>query len=125
MHIDLNIFIIKLVSDLQQKSVGRHMRNSAYITTISEHYKDKLFPDGECLHATIKVAAQCISCNHIKPKNIIHMKCSLGFCCECPTYIGPDEEPNYGPNDPFVHFVVYTYQVICVKHGMIPNGSTL
>ena len=28
-------------------------------------------------------------------------------------------------NAPIIHFSVYTYQGICAKHGIIPNGPTL
>ena len=65
------------------KSVGRHTRNSLFSTTSSEHNKYTLFQDGEYLHATIKDAAQCITCIPIKPKNIIEIKCTLGFCDGC------------------------------------------
>ena len=34
------------------------MRNSLFSTKSDAHYKDKVFPDGECLHATTKDAAQ-------------------------------------------------------------------
>ena len=68
MQIDLNIFRIRLLTDLQQKSVGIHKRNSLFITTSARHYKDKVFEDGECLHATIKDAYQCITSLPIKTK---------------------------------------------------------
>ena len=58
MQIYLNIFITIIVTDLQQKSFGRHTCNSLFITTSHVHYKDKVFPDVEILHATIKDAAQ-------------------------------------------------------------------
>ena len=79
-NIDLNIFKTILVTNLQQKSVGRHTRNSLFSTTSNAHYKYKVFPDGGCLHGTIKYAAQYIP---IKPNNMIHIKCDLGFCDEC------------------------------------------
>ena len=60
------------------------MRNSLFNKKTDTHYKDVVFPDGECLHATIQDAAQCITCLPIKPNNIIHIKCALGFCDECP-----------------------------------------
>ena len=41
MYIYLNIFITKLVRDLQQKYVGRHTRKILYSTTRDAHYKDK------------------------------------------------------------------------------------
>ena len=90
MHIDLNIFRIKPVTDLQQNYVGRHTCNSLFSTTSAAHYKDKLFPDSDFLHAAIKDAARCISCNLIKPKIITHMKCDLGFYDEFTKYIIPD-----------------------------------
>ena len=43
MQIDLNIFRIKLVLDLQHKSVGIHTLNIVYINTIAAHYKDTVF----------------------------------------------------------------------------------
>ena len=79
MKLNLNIFRKILVIDLQQKYVGRHTCNSLFITTSVEYYKDKVFPDGECLHATIKNAAQFITCLTIKPNNIINIKCDLVF----------------------------------------------
>ena len=83
MNIDLNISRTRLVTYLQQKSVGIHIRNILFITASAAHYKDKVFPDGEFLHATIKYAAHCITCVHIKPNNMIHIRCDLGFCDEC------------------------------------------
>ena len=79
MNIDLNIFRTRLVTYLQQNYVGRHTCNSLFITTSAAHYKDKLFPDGKCLHATIKYSDRCITCIPIKPKNMIHIKCALNF----------------------------------------------
>ena len=46
-HIDLNIFRTKIVSYLQNKSIGRHTRNSVFSTLITENYKKKVFPDSE------------------------------------------------------------------------------
>ena len=77
MQVVLNRLITKIVTDLQHKSVGRHTRNSLFITTSAAHYKEKLFPYGEFLHDTIKDAAQYISCNNIQPKNTIIMKCDF------------------------------------------------
>ena len=61
-QIDLNRYRTKLITYLQQKSGGRHTRNSLFSTTGAEPYKDKVFPVGECLHATIKGDNQCITC---------------------------------------------------------------
>ena len=47
-QVDLNRFITIIVTDLQQKSVGRKTRKVLFSTTSASHYKDKLFPDGEC-----------------------------------------------------------------------------
>ena len=57
MHIDLNRFRRSFVIDLQQKSVVRHTYNSLFSTKTFIYYKDKLFPDGECLHVAIKYEA--------------------------------------------------------------------
>ena len=46
-QIGLNRFRTNLVTDLQYKSVGKHTRNSAYITKSDTHYKEKVFPYGE------------------------------------------------------------------------------
>ena len=101
-----NIFRTRLVTYLQHKSVGRHIRNSLFSTTSAAHYKDKVFLDGEFLHATIKYAAQCITYITNKPKNMIHIKCALGFCDEFPGYIIPNEELDDGPNTPLFRFSV-------------------
>ena len=79
MQIYLNRCITKLQIHVQQKSVIIHKHNSAFSTTSSAHYNEKVFPYGEFLHATIIYVAQSIRCTLIKPKNIIHMKCYLGF----------------------------------------------
>ena len=102
-----------------------HTHNSVHSTISASHYKDRVFPDVECLDATIKYKTQCISYTTIKPDNIIHMKCALVFCDECPKYIITDEELDYGTNDLLINLSVYTYQVICEKHGIIPNGQSL
>ena len=77
MQIYLNRPRTNLVSDIHQKSVGRHKHNIAFSTTSTVHYKYKVFPDGECWHATIKYAYQFISCTHIKPKNTMNIKCDF------------------------------------------------
>ena len=68
MHIYLKRPRTRIVIYLQQKSVGRHIRNSLFSSTSAAHYK-YIFPDGEYLHATIKDAAQCITCLTVK-KNV-------------------------------------------------------
>ena len=78
MQIDLNIFIKKLVTYLKQKYVGRHTRNSAYITTSAVYFKEISPPDSDFLHTTIKYAAQSITFTTIRPNNIIIMMC-FGF----------------------------------------------
>ena len=81
-HIYLNIFKTNIVLYLP-KNKWRHTCNSAYSTKSAAHNKEKLFPDGEFLHAYIKDSSQCISCTLIKPNNFIHMKFALGFFDEC------------------------------------------
>ena len=54
MYIDLNISIKNPVSYVKNMSVGRHTHNSLYSTKINVNYNEKVFPVGECLHATIK-----------------------------------------------------------------------
>ena len=83
-QIDLNRSWTNIATYLQHKYVGIHTHNSEFITTSSTNDKDKVFPDGECLHATIKDADQCISCTPIKLNNIIHIKRDLFFCDNCP-----------------------------------------
>ena len=83
-QIYLNRFIPKLVTDLQQNYAPRHTCNSLFRTKIAAHYKGDFFLGGGCLHATIKDVAQCITCLPIKRKNMIHIKCDLGFCDEFP-----------------------------------------
>ena len=58
MNIDLIRFSTRPLIYLQQNSAGRHTRNILFINTSYAHYKDKVFPDGDFLHATIKYAAQ-------------------------------------------------------------------
>ena len=72
-HIDLNRFRTRLVTNLQHKSI-RRKNNSLFSTTSTEHNKNKVFPDGECLYASIKYAAQCITCITIKSSNMINIK---------------------------------------------------
>ena len=110
MQIDINISRKNIVTELKHKPVGRHTFISIFYTTGDSHYKEKVFPDGQLLHVTIKDAAQCISCTPIKPNNIIYMKWALGFFDEFIDYIIPDEEVDDGPNASLIHFSVYTYQ---------------
>ena len=77
MNIDLNIFRTKIVSDPQQKSVGRDTYSSTFSTTSVAHQKGKVFTYGECLHANIRDSDHPITCNPIKPNNIIHMNSAL------------------------------------------------
>ena len=125
MQIDLNIFITRLVIDLQLKSVRRHICNSIFSTKCDAYYKDKIFLSCECLHATIKDAPQCISCLPIKPNNMLYIKCDLSFCDECPEYNIFDEELDDERNFPLVLFSIYPYQGICEKHGIIPIRPSL
>ena len=90
MKIYLNRSRTRIVTDLQQKYVGRHTYNSLFLTTRDAYYKDRVFPYGGVLHATIKYEAQCTTCIPIKPKNMINIKCNLGFYDECRRYIIPD-----------------------------------
>ena len=53
------------------------------------------------------------------------MKCALVFCDKSPKFIIPDEELDYRPNVPFIHFSAYTYQGRCSKHGIFSNEPTL
>ena len=91
MHIYLNIFITRLVTDLQHKSIGRHTYNSLFIITSAANYKEKVFPDGECFYDKIKDADQCITCLPIKPKNMINFRCAFLFY-ECTNCNIPNEE---------------------------------
>ena len=64
MHIDFNLFIIKLVTYLQQKSVGRHTLNRAFSTTSDENYKNKVFLYGDILFQVPRVRltqGNCVS----------------------------------------------------------------
>ena len=54
MQIYLNRFISKIVTHLQHNYVRRHKLNSEFRTTSAENYMEKVFTDGEYLHATIK-----------------------------------------------------------------------
>ena len=90
MQVDLNRFRTKRVSYSQHKCVGIHTQNNAYSNTSYSYYKEKLFPGGDCLHDNIKYADQYISFTHIKPENIINMKCDLYFCGEYHKYIITD-----------------------------------
>ena len=58
MQIDLNRSRTRLVTYLQQQSIGRHTHNSLFSTKHAAHYKDKVITDSECLHSTIKYDAQ-------------------------------------------------------------------
>ena len=83
-----------------------------------------MFPYSNCLHATIKYAAQCITYLPIKPKNMICITCDLGFCDEFPEYNITDEELYYRPNASYIHFSVYTNQIRLAKYGIITNGPS-
>ena len=110
MHIYLNRSRTRIVTDLKNNYVLSHTRNSLLSNTSDAYYKDRVFPDDESLHATIKDSAQCITCLPIKPKNMIHIKCALGFFDEFPEYNVINEELDDGPNASIIHFSVYTYQ---------------
>ena len=73
---------------------------------LTESYKDKFFPDGECLNATIKDDAQCITSLFIKPNNIIHIKCALSFCDEWHEYNITYELLYDGPNASLIRFSI-------------------
>ena len=77
------------------------------------------FLDCECLHATIKDAVWCITFLHIKPNNMILIKCALGFCDESQEYNIPNEELYDRPMTQ-KSFGIYTYICRCVTHGIIP-----
>ena len=79
MQVDINILRTIIIKYLKQKYVGIHTYNILFSTTSAANYKDKVFTYVECLHDTIKYAAHFITCLHVKPNNIIHIKCDLGF----------------------------------------------
>ena len=79
MQIDLNISRTRLVTYLQHNSVVIHTRNSLFSIKSAANYKDKVSPDGECLHSD-----HCITCITIKLKNMININCDLVFHDECP-----------------------------------------
>ena len=64
------------------KYVRRHTCNSLFSTTIAAYQKDTVFFDGECLHDTIKGAAQRKTFLTIKLENMIHIKFALFFCVD-------------------------------------------
>ena len=78
-------------------SCGNTGIDSLFSTKKDSHYKDKLFPYGECLHVNIKDADQCITCLPIL-KYMININCASDFCGECPEYNIPDEELSGVPN---------------------------
>ena len=82
-NIDLNGSRTIILTYLQHKLVRRHTHKSLFSTKSSAYYKDKVFPDVEYLHATIKDASQFITRITIKLNNMIHIKCDLGSCDEC------------------------------------------
>ena len=79
-QIDLNRSRTRLVIDLQHKSVGRHTCNSLFSTKSAAYYKDILLPNVEYLYTTIKDAVQSITYLPIKPKSMVNIKHTLGFC---------------------------------------------
>ena len=88
-QIDLDISRTRLVTDLQQTSVGRQIFNISFSNTRGANNKDAVFPDGECLHATIKDAAKCITYIPVKPNNMINIKCDFGFVTNVLSSISP------------------------------------
>ena len=65
MQIYLNTFKTILLTYLQHKYVGRHIRNILFSTTSSAHQKDKVLRDGDFFHATIKDSDQWARLNQI------------------------------------------------------------
>ena len=124
-RIDLNRLRTRIVTYLKQRYVGRHTCNSLFSNTSATHHKDKMFPGGECLHATIKYADNCITCILIKPNNIIHIKCASGFCDEYTDYNITNEGLDDEPKASIFHFSEYTYQGRCATHGIIPNRPSV
>ena len=84
MHIYLNRYRIRLVTNLQQKYVGSHTRKFLFSSASAANYKHKVFTYGECLNATIKYFAHYITCIPVNPKYMIHIKYDLGFFDERP-----------------------------------------
>ena len=91
--------------------------------SIVEH--SAVLPDCECLHDNIKDAAHCTISLSLTTKNIINIKCALGFCNEFPDYNTPDEELDAGPNYSIIHVSIYNYQGRCATYGVIPNGPSV
>ena len=82
-----------------------------------------LFLCGECLHATIKDNAQCVTCLPIKSKNTMNINCSSGFYDKYPEYNIRDEELDDGLNASIIYSSVYTYQANCATYGIISNWT--
>ena len=49
----------------------------------------------------------------------------MWFFLKYPEYNIPDEELDDVKNYSLINIIVYTYQVRCATHGIIPNGPSL
>ena len=56
---------------------------------------------------------------------MIHIKCTLGVCGECPEYKITDEYIYDVPNDSFKRFSIYNYQRRCATDGITSNRPRL
>ena len=122
MQIYLNIFIPRPLTDLQQKSVGRHTHNSLFSNKSSAHYKDNCFL---MVNVYILLSNNFLSASHVFLLNQVILFISSViwvFFNEFPEYNIPNEELGYGPNYSIIYFIVYIYQVRCATHGIITNG---
>ena len=61
-NINLNIFRTRVVTDLQQKYVVRHIHNSLFNTKSAAHYKDKVFPEAKWFTCYYQ---RCCSVHHL------------------------------------------------------------
>ena len=73
----------------------------------AERYSNLVLPDGKPLHPKAKDALISIQCPPVQPLGLLHWKCVLKRCDNCPSYIVPKEESGTNENSPTIHFHVY------------------
>ena len=108
-QIDLNRFSTNIVTHLQNKSIGRHTRKSAYILPhVMKITSIKCF---QVVNVYILLSNMHLSAYPVLLLNqimLLILSVIWVFYDECPECIITDEEIYDGPNSPLIKFSVYT-----------------
>ena len=93
-------------------------------TLAKENYEEYSFPGGNPQHDKATSAVSTMFCRtiNINQQQHLPMKCILGLCCDCPSYVhhGVELKTSNSP-EYMIHYQHYVMRNICKIHKDFPN----